>query len=136
MPDKKLGKRILSSKFFLIICLLVLVFFTLNLSREIINRRDLQQEIAALQEKIDDLKYRNQELGGLIEYFKTTDFIENEARTKLNLRKPGEKIIIIPEENEITSNVNQGENVSVFTAIEVKDLSNPQRWWNYFFKVD
>jgi len=136
MPDIKLGKRILKSKILLIISLLVLLFFTVNLSREIINRRDLQGEISALQEKIDGLKSRNTELVGLIEYFKTPDFVETEARTKLNLKKPGETIIIVPEPGELKDeNKNITNEPAFITATVVKEISNPQKWWNYFLEV-
>lgn len=135
MPDIKLGKRILKSKILLIISLLVLIFFTVNLSREVINRRDLQGEINALQEKIDSLKSRNTELVGLIEYFKTLDFVETEARTKLNLRKPGESIIIVPEAGDLKGEAQDATNEPTFITTIVKGIPNSQKWWNYFFEV-
>ena len=136
MPDKNLGKRILSSKLLLIISLLILIFFTLNLTREILNRRDLQQEIKLLKDELDGLKGRNQELATLIEYFKTIDFVETEARTKLNLRKPGENIIIVPAEQSSAETLASAAEGQILITAEVKDISNFQRWWNYFFEIN
>lgn len=128
------GKRFLGSKILLLVSLFILIFFSVNLAREIINRRDLEKEIAQLKADMGTLAERNQELGGLIEYFKTTDFVEEEARTKLNLRKAGEHIIIVPEE---TGDGGQpaGEPIVNLSAGEVKTFSNPERWFNYFFKT-
>ena len=109
----------------------ILIFFSVNLVREIINRQDLQKEIDKLQADIDNIESRNDELGNLMEYFKSIDFVEEVARTKLNLRKPGENIIIVPEEGDNTETDNQ---LSAFIKTDIKTLSNPQRWWSYFFK--
>lgn len=136
MPNRKLGKQIISSKLLLILSLLVLVFFTINLTKAIINRQDLMGEINLLQEEIDSLESSNHELTSLIEYFKTIDFVETEARTKLNLRKPGEKIIIVPKEGTLETASDKELNKPKLIMTEIKDIPNIKRWWNYFFEVN
>ena len=119
----------------LIISVLILVFFSINLFKAIINRRELLGDIKSLEIEIKSLESRNQELVGLIEYFKTIDFVETEARTKLNLRKPGEKIIIVPPAS-VTSAVGKNtSNEPVFISAEIKEMNNWQKWWNYFFSI-
>jgi len=136
MPNKNLGKRLLSSKILLLVSLAILIFFSTNLIREIINRRDLQKDVSALEEEINRLEGRNQSLAGLIDYFESLDFVEKEARTKLNLRKPGEKIIIIAEEEASTATSKIfSEDQSNLSISELKPLTNLDRWWNYFFKL-
>ncbi|MBU1037365.1 septum formation initiator family protein [Patescibacteria group bacterium] len=134
--DIDLGKRILSSKFLLLLSLFILIFFSVNLVKEVINRRDLKKEVNKLQGEINNLEEKNKELADLIGYFESIEFVETEARTKLNLRKPGEKIIIIPEEGTPTSTeekiTSAPENL---IASQAGALSNPQKWWNYFFKI-
>jgi len=127
---KSIGSWLLSSKVLFFISLFILILFSFNLAKELINRKDLQNDIDKLQSEIDGLEGKNKELGNLIEYFKSLDFVENEARTKLNLRKPGEKIIIVPEEGEapgIQSNIQK-------LSLENNTAANPQKWWNYFFE--
>lgn len=128
------GKRFLGSKILFLVSLFILIFFSVNLAREIINRRDLEKEVEQLKANMSGLAERNQELGGLIEYFKTTDFVEEEARTKLNLRKPGEHIIIVPEETKAGGQSDR-EPIANLSAGEIKTFSNPERWFNYFFKT-
>ena len=131
---RSIGKRILSSKVLLLVSLFILIFFSINLSREIINRRDLQKDIDKLQTEINNLESRNTELASLIEYFKSMDFVEEVARTKLNLRKPGEHIIIVPEEQVEESGLTK--QLTSLIKTEIKTVSNPKRWWSYFFNLN
>lgn len=134
--DRHLGKRIIHSKLLLILSLLVLIFFTVSLTRTIISRQDLLREISGLEQEISGLESRNKELAGLIEYFKTMDFVETEARTKLNLRKPGEKIIVVPSEETLKNQENQAKENSIIINSQTRDENNFKRWWNYFFKIN
>ena len=127
-----IGKFLASSKVLFLISLFILIFFSVNLTKEIIDRKDLQGDIAKLEEEITGLESRNEELAGLIDYFKSLDFVENEARTKLNLRKPGEQIIIVPEEAAVISEASQS--AATILGDQFAGLPNPTKWRNYFFK--
>jgi cell division protein FtsB len=131
------GNKIFYSKILLVLGVFILIFFSFNLAKEIINRRDLKKEIGSLQGEINNLEGKNKELADLIKYFESIDFVEKEARTKLNLRKPGEKIIIIPDSNSPTSSQIQSQKTlnGLTDQMEVYGLSNRQKWWNYFFAV-
>ena len=134
---RHLGKQIFSSKILLVVSLIILIFFSTNLVKEIINRRDLKSEVSSLEEEINKLEGRNQELSHLIGYFESLDFVEKEARTKLNLRKPGEKIIIVADEDAEVDLVEPiDQDLSNFISNEIVSLTNPDKWWNYFFKVN
>lgn len=138
MQEKKriISNKILSSKLLLVVSVLILLFFSTNLIRQIINRRDLQKDIAELESEINSLEKKNQELSNLIGYFESLDFVEKEARTKLNLRKPGEKIIVVPEEGVAPEQTQESlEEDAVLVYQSEVDGSNPQRWLNYFFPL-
>src|SRR3989344_3481683 len=122
VSSSSFGRRLLGSKILFLVSLFILIFFSVNLTREIINRRDLEKDIKKLEEEMGGLAARNQELGGLIEYFKTMDFVEEEARTKLNLRKTGEPFLFSP--------------LASLSGSEAKPSSNWERWLNYFFKIN
>ncbi|MBT3690076.1 septum formation initiator family protein [bacterium] len=133
--NSNIGKQLFNSKSLLFVSLLILVFFSFNLINEVINRRELQSDIKALDEEISKLENKNQELSSLIGYFETLDFVEKEARTKLNLRKPGEKIIVITED-ELTEDNESFFDSAVLTSANIIHLTNPQKWWNYFFNIN
>ena len=44
------------------------------------------------------MESQNEKLGKFIDNFKKEDYIEKEAKTRLNLKKPGEKVVIIVQE--------------------------------------
>lgn len=132
LGNKNLGRRFLSSKILLFASLFVLIFFSFNLASEIINRHDLQKEINKFQAEFNDLSKSNQDISGSIEYLKTLDFVEKEARTKLNLKKPGEQIIIVPEE-KILGKSSASMPLTGNLANQAVSQPNYLNWWNYFF---
>lgn len=58
----------------------------------------LNKEIKDLGGRIEKLGRENGELGQEIEYQKTPEFLEKELRRKLNLKKEGENVIIVPSQ--------------------------------------
>jgi cell division protein FtsB len=119
-------KRLLSSKSFIFFLLVVLVLIAVALGRESYRYFKVNQDIKNLEEKIEELKKSNEELIGLEEYFQSEDFLEKQARLKLNLTKPGEKVIIIKQ-------IEQDLGLTEETIGIAKELSNVQKWWKYFF---
>lgn len=116
--------------------LVILVFTSVQLVKELINKRELQNNIGELSVKVNELKQRNSDLSSMITYFQSLDFVEQEARTKLNFRKPGEKIIIVAGSMEDGNGqvVNEGEiNLNTEENSIVNKKTNPQKWWDYFF---
>lgn len=121
-------KRILPSRIFLVLGVIILILFSISLSKEIIRRYDVNREINQLKTEVEELEKRNAELAELIQYLNTESFQEKEARTKLGMAKPGEKVVVIPEVKE-----EQTEGTPSLSPPNLEELSNPQRWWNYFF---
>ena len=63
---KSVGRFLSTSRILFFASLLILVFFSINLTKQIINRRDLQKDVDKLQNQIDSLQSKNQELAGLL----------------------------------------------------------------------
>lgn len=70
-------------------------------------------------------KKKNQELKNKLTYVGTQDFIEQEARNKLFMVKPGEKRIIIDEKAIAALIKKEGQ--------KRENKLNWQRWWDLFF---
>ncbi|MBN2087391.1 septum formation initiator family protein [Candidatus Peregrinibacteria bacterium] len=68
-----------------------------------------------------------------VEYFASVEYKDRYAKENLNLLNPGEKLIIIPEEDRV---VEKGA-VNLMTdkkgSASVLGMSNPQQWREYFF---
>ncbi len=104
----------------LTLAFIAVAFITLELYRQ---KVEVDNEIARLQQQADTLNHDNQQLSELIKYLDTPEFQEKEAREKLNLKREGEQVVILPEDDG---------NGHVAGAAE-QELSNPQKWFNYFF---
>ncbi|MCD4704576.1 septum formation initiator family protein [bacterium] len=120
--------RILSSKLFFIVFLLIVIYLAINVYGEFKKRSQVKKEISDLQMEIKDLEKENSDLLGLIGYFETDEYVESFSREKLGYKKPGEKIIIFTEDD--SGIINYTEDVK---NGKIK-VANIKLWWNYFFK--
>lgn len=129
---KPLGafSRVRGGWLFLVGAILIVVFGA-GLVREIVRRRAVISELAALQQEIRSLNDRRGELTQLIQDFQSAATQEREARTKLNLAKPGERALII--ERSGTANDAAGTVATAMPDAASPTPANPARWWNYFF---
>jgi len=102
----------------------------------------MAREINNINQEIERLKQNNQNLTALIESFNNQSFLEKEAKRRLNLRKEGEEVVILPK-NEFSDNqTTTPETNSASLAgssnqnqvVDNKEEPNFQKWWRYFFK--
>ena len=104
-----------------------LIFLLFFLGQKLYKKYQINQEIAQLQEEIARLQSKNQDILKVIEYLKTAEYKERQARSLLGLQKEGEFAVALPggEEEQIAgSQTNQSQNTS---------SSNFVKWWHYFF---
>ena len=117
--------RILYSKPFITFLIIVLILVIIALGRESYRYFRISQEIKNLEQKIAEIEKSNEELTKMEEYFQSEEFLEKEARLKLNLTKSGEKLIIVKQQENILEEKEK--------EIVAKEISNIQKWWDYFF---
>jgi len=94
MRKKKLINRLL------IIAFLVLI---VSLVRGIAITMQTSKQVEALAKDVESLQVINNEYKGELEYRKTPEFVEQEARNKLNMIQPGETVVIINQQMETES---------------------------------
>lgn len=82
-------KAIISILVVLLLALLTQIYFTFK------ERNQLKTKLQTLTAKAQMLNKENGEIKSEIEYFKRPENLEKELRSKLNYKKPGEKMIII-----------------------------------------
>jgi len=136
-------KKILSSKIFLFIAIFVLIFLLIGLVRETYRKYQLTSEINQLKLNIDKLEGDNQQLANLMDYFKEDSYLEKEARIKLNLKKPGETVVVLSKDIiDGVEVVRRGgldiekldEEIINLSKDEVLETANYWKWWEYFFQ--
>lgn len=110
-----------------LVILIIGIGLIINLSRDILRLLRSGDQIKQAEAKLKELDKESQQLKELREYYQSDEFIEEEARNKLNMARPGETVVILPP--NIGELVGQaGEEVS-----RGDQLPNWKRWWRLFF---
>ena len=123
------AKRVISSKLFLFLGIIVLGFLIFSFGKKFLESREIDEQIKGAGDDITRLEEKNNELGNFLDFLNTDAFLEQEARLKFNLQKPGESVVIIPGVGEASNTGAEREE-----AANDRLISNPKKWWNYFFK--
>ncbi|OGZ36057.1 MAG: hypothetical protein A3I88_03295 [Candidatus Portnoybacteria bacterium RIFCSPLOWO2_12_FULL_39_9] len=135
---KNFIRKLLGSKIFLFLVALALIWLTLGVGRESYRKYQITKEINALRTEISKLEGDNQRLDNLIKYFQDPSYLEKEARIKLNLKKPGEKVVVAPEGSlaQAEQSVSEKtEEIQSFLSSQPRvETANWWKWWEYFFQ--
>lgn len=110
----------------------VIILLAAGIAREYSARRALDRQIAELTDELGQLNKRNTGFLRSIQAFQSGFFIEEQARMKLNLVKPGEKVAVIPLaslKNEPPGAGGEAESVDSPSSA----WRNAGSWWQYFF---
>ncbi len=110
--------------------LVILVLLFVGFGREYWRNLEIERDIAALQDENTRLEGQKLESLSLINDLSSEYYLEAEARSKRDLGRPGEQLIIVDIPEETTPDP------EVLGASTDDGLSNPARWWYYFFDRD
>jgi len=117
-------EKFIYSKYSIFALAIIFLLLVIVLGRESYFNYQTSQEIKKLQNKIDEMQKNNGDLAETEKYFQSEEFLEKEAKLKLNLVRDGEKLIIVKQEKTIAP-----------TEVQEKteNISNIKKWWLYFF---
>lgn len=116
MRKRKLVNRLL------IVAFLVLI---VSLVRGIAITLKTSQQVEALAKDVQILQDKNDTYKDELEYRNTADFVEQEARNKLNMTLPGETVVIINKPLDT-------ESVLGVKDVEVDDRKSAEMWRDLF----
>ncbi len=123
--EKSFLKRFFGSRWFLVTALVVAVLVAFGYARAYYQDYKIRQEIDSLQEQVKKLERKKLESMDILKYVTSDAFVEEKARTELNLKKPGENVLIVKNQAE-------SEETTQKTPVENTLLNNPIKWWYYF----
>jgi len=112
---------------FLIISLLLIV----NLIRDVRRLIQAEERIVKTEESLAQIKEENEEFKKEKEYYQSEAFLEEQIRTKLQMAKPGETILILPEEIIGENPPAGGGKVEEVEETE-EEFANWQKWLALF----
>lgn len=105
--------------------IIVGISLIINLSRDILRLIKAGGQIKLTEEELAEKSQENKQLLEKKKFYTSEEFVEEEARNKLNMARPGETIVVLPQ------------NVSELVGREEKEvfqeIPNWQKWWKLFF---
>lgn len=104
---------------FLLILLVALLF---NVSRTLVDLNRQNNIIKETEDRLQKSKVENEKLKRDLAMVESSEYIEKEARNKLNLGKEGEIVLLLPSISPIISP----------TPAPIDDFANWQRWIKLF----
>lgn len=114
-----------NQRFLAIVGLILLLLIILPLARTYSQKRVIENEISGVQQEIAQFEKDNQELKEMLSYLQSDQSLEAQARMNLNLKKPGETVVVIENQEEIKNSDDVQDNE--------EEISNLKKWFNYFF---
>lgn len=103
----------------------LIVLFGIGLARSYYQEYQIRREIGRLSASIQTLEKKKLASLSILSYVMSADFVEEKARTELNLQKPGERAVVV----ESLKNNSRSEPAEP----SGQERSNPLQWWYYFF---
>ena len=121
-------KMVIIIEFFLVSYLL----YTLTVS--VYKSYQIDQHIQSFEEENAKIEEENRQKSEEFDYYSSDAYIEKMAKQNLGLVNPGEEVIIIPSENVKATGIVGGAD-QTDTQNSGSDLSNPMKWWKFFFDL-
>lgn len=127
---KKTHITALNRKIITLIGLVIIILISIPLAKNITKRYRISQELKELNEEISELENKNKHFKELMVYMESDEYIEEQSRLNLGLKKEGEEVVVV-QDNKATILKNE-QNVA--GAPKFRRLSsNPGKWMAYFF---
>jgi cell division protein FtsL len=137
--QQEFKKRFLTSKFLLFFLIIVFIWSVIACIKITYKKKQMVKESEELQAEISKIQEENKQLGSIKNILTNPSFLEKEAKRRLNLKREGEEVVIVPE-GEINQVVKGAENEEVeqiggnSASVESKEETNLRKWWRYFFE--
>ena len=119
------SRNILHSKLVFFILIIIFLYLGYGIIPNAISFYRYQEEAEIIKESIESKEEEKKSLDETLILLGSDEAIENIARTKLGWSKIGETIIVFSDENASHSSSSAKE-----------ELSNIQKWYSYFFKIN
>lgn len=132
MGKRLTWKRFFASRLFFVVGVGVLLLFSVNLTRAQLKDRAIRAETEKLQAEVNALEAERQGYESLLALLDTPAFSEKEARKSLGYVKPGEQVVVIETNVKCNPPVG-GANEECVEGGDAEKMTNPRKWWVYFF---
>lgn len=130
-----LAKILKNRKFIALFLLFFILLIAFPIAKNAKKRYSINKEIDELNKEIGRIKENNQKLTKLVSYLNSDQYIEEQARLNFGLKKPGEKVYVIKNNNQADNSDNvQDSHGDLNNNQNGEKISNPRKWFNHFTK--
>lgn len=116
-----------NQRFLAFVGLVLLVLIAFPLLKTYSQKRLIEEEMAQIKADIARYEQETAQFQDMIEYLGSEQSLEAQARMNLNLKKPGETVVVIERESETLNDKTTQE--------ESDQDSNLKKWKKYFFST-
>lgn len=113
---------------------LIAVYMIATLARSEYNSNQIEKYIENLEVQNQGIVQENDQLRSDFEYYTSPQYKEKMAKQNQGLVNPGEKVLIVLENDESTDSAELNDLIPN-QVLENKNLPNWKKWWSYFTKV-
>ncbi len=118
-------EKLARSRIFFIFLIPIFLALLIGIFQQFYHRYQVKKDLDKLDAEIVNFNKQKKDLNNLLEYYKNKSNLESEARVRLNLKKEGEKVVIILPTATSTSDNKISD--------DTPNLPNYKEWWHYFF---
>lgn len=118
----------------LVVGFFVVAYMLYNLTVSIYENYQIEQHIAEFEERNKALVAENEQKLEDLQYYISEEYVDKVAKQNLNLINPGEKVIVIPDEDLIV--LSEDEDTAALSEQIRASWSNPKKWWKFFFTAN
>jgi len=115
----------------LIVGFFIVAYMLYNLAVSIYENYQIEKHIAEFEARNVELQTENKQKQEDLEYYISDEYIDKIAKQNLNLVNPGEKVIVIPDEDLVV--LSQDEDTAALSEQIRASWPNPKKWWKFFF---
>lgn len=103
-------------------------------ARELYRREQVRQDLTTLEDRVAKLETRKTEVSDLLKRLDAPDVIDREARLRLQMQRPGERVYVLRGESwEMVQQQESGLPNLYKDSVNEPTRSNPERWFRRFF---
>ncbi len=115
-----------------LLAVIIFLFLLVSFLRVFFKDYALRQEISRVQGDVGKLEKRKIESLEVLKRLQSDAYVEDRGRAELQAVKSGEAVLVVPGLTVTSS----APSSLVLTDEKAKPLSNPNKWWYYFFRPD
>ena len=102
-------------------------------SKQIERNRRIQEEVSSLENEAAKIRRENETLSEKIQYFSSDTFREQEAKSKLGLKKTDETMVIIKTRPGFVTEAGDTEKTEGTQTGQTEPMPNYKKLWRIFF---